>query len=503
MSNFGSNKVNEARFRYTYDVVDFYSPLTAPNGAASRTPDFSTAPVTVTYTGVGNLGTNPGFPQNLVEKRAQWVDHFSIVSGSHQFKTGVDIIGSWRFVTFFNNFPGTYTFAQGTRTPFNANDPATFPFQYTQNFGDSGLNFNDAMVGVFAQDDWEVRARSDAQRRPALGQATRSSRGTTTTSRRAPASRGTSAATRRTVIRGNTGDLLRHARVVARSTASRTSGRSARRRSICARATRCFRRSQPLQCVPERLDDGRARDRLRAGLRGRRLPGQHRRPTSSDRRPYFFNTNLGVQHEVRTRLGGVGRLHARVYGYDLLVTWDINAPPFFALGPGQTRTAAQANALRPLGVPNRTGGDYGIPFTGFRSLYLQFNGGHTEYHALKLGVTKRFSNRYAAQLNYTYGHARGDVDNFRLNTAFMPGLTAIDGDRSYQWGAQRHRCAAPLRGQRHLRGCRSGFASAGFCLPVQDFRTPASSAWTRTATALPETRPAMRSRAAMGIVPRA
>jgi hypothetical protein len=64
---------------------------------------------------------------------------------------------SWRFVTFFNNFPGTYTFAQGARIPFNASDPATFPFQYTQNFGGSGLNFKDAMVGVFAQDDWEVR----------------------------------------------------------------------------------------------------------------------------------------------------------------------------------------------------------------------------------------------------------------------------------------------------------------------------------------------------------
>jgi len=114
--------VNEARFRYTFDVVDFYSPLTAPNGPASRTPDFSTAPVTVTYTGVGNLGTNPGFPQNLVEKRAQWVDHFSVVRGSHQLKAGVDVIGSWRFVTFFNNFAGTYTFAQTAKYPFNAND---------------------------------------------------------------------------------------------------------------------------------------------------------------------------------------------------------------------------------------------------------------------------------------------------------------------------------------------------------------------------------------------
>jgi len=126
--------------------------------------------------------------------------------------------------------------------------------------------------------------------------------------------------------------------------------------------------------------------------------------------------------------------YARVYGYDMLVTWDINAPPFFALGPGQTRTVAQANALRPLGVPNTTGGSYGIPFTGFRNLYLQFNGGHTEYNAVKFGLNKRMSSRYAVQANYTLGRARGDVDNFRLANSFVPGLTALDGDRGYQWG---------------------------------------------------------------------
>src|SRR5689334_12134861 len=156
VSNFGSNKVNEARFRYTYDVVDFYSPLVSSSGAESRTPDFSNAPVAVVYTGTGNAGTNPGFPQNLVEKRAQWVDHFSLVRGAHQLKAGVDVTGSWRFVTFFNNFTGTYTFAQGTKFPFNANDPATFPIQFTQTFGTSGLNFRDYMAGVFAQDDWVV-----------------------------------------------------------------------------------------------------------------------------------------------------------------------------------------------------------------------------------------------------------------------------------------------------------------------------------------------------------
>jgi len=116
------------------------------------------------------------------------------------------------------------------------------------------------------------------------------------------------------------------------------------------------------------------------------------------------------------------------------VTWDINAPPYFPLGPGQTRTAAQANAQRPLGVPNQTGGPYGIDFTGFRSLYLQYNGGHTEYNAVKLALTKRLSRRYELQTSYTFGRARGDVDNFRLTNSFVPGLTAIGGDRSYQWG---------------------------------------------------------------------
>ena len=135
-------------------------------------------------------------------------------SGSHQFKAGVDVIGSWRFVTFFNNFAGTYTFAQGAKFPFNASDPATFPFQFTQTFGGSGLNFKDAMVGVFAQDDWEVRrgltlnlgVRWDKDSlfqgdnnnfAPRVGFAWNVG------------------GDAKTVVRGNTRHLLRHARVVA------------------------------------------------------------------------------------------------------------------------------------------------------------------------------------------------------------------------------------------------------------------------------------------------
>jgi carboxypeptidase family protein len=431
VSNFGGNKVNEARFRYTFDTVDFYSPLTAATGAASRTPDFTNAPVTVTYTGVGNLGTNPSFPQNLVEKRAQWVDHFSIVHGGHQLKAGVDVIGSWRFVTFFNNFAGTYVFAQGAKFPFNPSDPATLPFQFTQTFGGSGLNFKDAMTGIFAQDDWEIRrgltlnvgVRWD---KDSLFQGDNNN----VAPRAGFAWNIGDSAT--TVVRGNTGIFYDTLESSAINRESNT--------GPVGQTTIDLRQGDPLfPSFPNRLSafpTGTAtvpRAQVYVPIfQGADFPGGigsnfHRVA------PYFFNTNLGIQRELGTDWA-VSADYTRVYGYDLLITWDVNAPPFFALGPGQTRTAAQANALRPLGVPNTTGGPFGIPFTGFRSLYLQDNGGRTEYNALKIGLDKRMSSRYALQASYTLGRAQGDVDNFRLANSFVPGITAIGADRSFQQG---------------------------------------------------------------------
>jgi outer membrane receptor protein involved in Fe transport len=431
VSNFGANRVNEARFRYTFDVVDFYSPLTAPNGAASRAPDFSTAPVTVTYTGVGNLGTNPGFPQNLVEKRAQWVDHFSVVRGSHQMKAGADVIGSWRFVTFFNNFAGTYTFAQTAKYPFNANDPATFPFQFTQTFGTSGLNFKDAMIGVFAQDDWEVRRGFTLNAGVRWDKDSLFQGDNNNWAPRVGFAWNVGGRTN-TVVRGNTGVFYDTLESSAINRESNT--------GPVGQTTIDLRQGDPLfPTFPSRLSAFPsgvatvARATVYVPLfQGGAFPGSIGDQLQR-KAPYFFNSNVGVQHEIGLNWAASAD-YIRLSGYDLLVTWDINAPPYFALGPGQTRTAAQANLVRPLGVPSRTGGPYGIPFTGFRSLYLQFNGGQTEYNAMKLALNKRMSHRYLLQANYTLGRARGDVDNFRLANSFVPGLTALDGDRSYQWG---------------------------------------------------------------------
>jgi hypothetical protein len=222
VTTLSSTRVNEARFRYSLDTTDTYSPLTAPNGVASRTPDFSNVPVSVSYAGVGNTGTATGLPQNLVEKRAQWVDHFSLIHGGHQMKAGADVIASWRFVTFFSNFPGQYTFSAGTPFPFDKNNPKTFPFQYTQSFGNSGLNFTSACGGT----------------------KTRCSRATTTTSPHASALRTTSVTPARPSCAATPGSFT--TRLNRRgSIASRTSGPRARRRSTCGKAIHCSRRSRP------------------------------------------------------------------------------------------------------------------------------------------------------------------------------------------------------------------------------------------------------------------
>lgn len=427
----GSNKVNEARVRWSYNTTDSYSPLTADSGSASREPDFANAPVTISRPGVGNTGTSPNLPQNLVEKRLQFVDHLSVRTGAHQWKFGGDVIQSWRFVTFFSNFAGTYTFTTGQPYPVDPNDPATLPFQYTQGFGNSGLNFTDTMGALFAQDDWEIArgvtlnlgVRWDVDTliqgdydnvAPRVGFAWNVGN------------------TGKTVVRGNSGifyDTLESS-LINRESNFGPAGQQ----------TIDLRQGDPLfPTFPNRLAEfpTGAATVPRASVTVPVYEGDDFPFGVSDTykrtAPYFFNTTVGVQREL-TPNWAVSADYVRVRGNDLIATLDANAPPYFALGPSQTRTVAQANLLRPLGVPNATGGQYNIPFTGFRNLELQYNGGSTKYDAVKLGLTRRASSRYELRMNYTFSKARGDVDNFRLTESFVPGLTDVNGDRSSQWG---------------------------------------------------------------------
>jgi outer membrane receptor protein involved in Fe transport len=432
VSTMGGDKFNELRARWTQDTVDFYSPLISDSGPESRTPDFSNAPgPAINWPGVGNSGPSPSLPQNLVEKRFQIVDHFSIQKGSHDLKMGGDVIYSDRVVTFFNNFVGTYSFRSGTPYPYNANNPATYPYRYTQNFGNSSLPFKDWLFGFFVQDDWEanpglilnlgVRYDYDSLFQgdtnnfsPRLGFTwDLSGEGTT-------------------VVRGNFGlfyDTLESS-LINRESNFGPEGQL----SID------LRQGDPLfPQFPNRFDnpppgiEGVPRATVYIPLfEGEKFPGSIS-DTLQRSTPYFVNWNLGIQRELQPGLALSADL-VRVEGRNLLITFDANAPPYFALAPGQVRSQSEADALRPYGSPGVTPGPYGVDFGGFRKYYMQYNGGDTRYWGLKLGLEKRFTGRYGFQVRYTWSQARGDVDNFRTSGSFVPGLIDIDGDRSYQWG---------------------------------------------------------------------
>jgi outer membrane receptor protein involved in Fe transport len=431
VATWGATKVNELRVRFTRDLVDFYSPLISDTGAESRDPDFSRTPYpAIARAGVGNAGPNPGFPQNLDEKRLQVVNHFSLYKGDHDLKFGADVIGSFRFVTFFSNLVGTYTFSAGTPFPYDAANPATFPFQYAQAFGDSDLRFRDAMVSFFAQDDWRVGqslilnlgVRWDYDSLffgdlnnfgPRLGFAWDVGQ------------------EGKTVVRGNVGvfyDTLESS-LVNRESNFGPEGQT----------TIDLRQGDPLfPAFPERFDtlpEG-ASELARATVyipifQGEDFPGSIDTVTRTT--PYYVNYSLGVERELRPGWGA-SIDYTHVSGNDLLVTLDANAPPFFSVGPGQTRTLAQADALRPFGSPNRVPGPFGVDFGGFRSLFLQINDGSTNYNAVKFGLEKYFDGKYSFGVRYTWSRARGDTDNFRSTGSFVPGLFDQEGDRSYQDG---------------------------------------------------------------------
>ena len=229
--------------------------------------------------------------------------------------------------------------------------------------------------------------------------------------------------------------LLRHARVVRdQPRVEHRPGRPDDDRSA-RRAIRCFPTfPNRLSAFPSGAATVRARAGVRAGLPGRRFPaGSIGATSSSASAPYFFNTNLGVQHELGPDWA-VSADYTRVYGYDLLVTWDINAPPFFALGPGQTRTVAQANALRPLGVPNRTGGRLRHPV---HRLPQPVPAVQRRAHRVQRAEVRRDQAHVAPLCAAGELHARPGARRRRqlpAEQSFVPGLTALDGDRSYQWG---------------------------------------------------------------------
>lgn len=432
------NVVNEARFMYSKNVFDDFQeqlPRQLP-------PDFSNLGPAVNRAGIGNTGPAPFLPQNLDERAKEFQDKISWNVGKHNLKFGADYVRYNRFVTFFNDFIGTYTFAPDTPFPFDINDPATYPVTFTQAFGTSGLRFKEWLIGTFIQDDFRVHPRltlnlglrydyesilKDSNNfAPRIGLAWDVT------------------GDGKTVVRAGYGHFFA---TIETSLINRES-------NFGPEGIKTIRLQQGDPLFPtfpnifSAFPAGAVNTQDRVFIPIVRGLSEQDFPLSvGEQHPelrmnaYSQQATLGIQH-LLTRDLVVSVDYTFVRGLKLGRTQDLNAPPFFEVGPGQTRSVAEADALRPYGVPSTVPGPLGIQFGGFRRLLLQDVGNQSFYHAMKINVTKRFSDRFTFEANYTVSKSISDSDNFRENDSLPTHPDNILADRGLSDTDRRHNFVA-------------------------------------------------------------
>jgi hypothetical protein len=140
-----SRTVNEVRVLrgtlYTFWTVDRYAD---PFGVSISRPSI-------------NLGKASNMPQGWSSVQYQLVDTLSHTIGRHDLKAGVNVQVDLQDTYFLGNKDGTFTFR--TDAPFDPNDRATYPFQYTRTVGDWYDRRENEMYGAFIQDTWRATDR--------------------------------------------------------------------------------------------------------------------------------------------------------------------------------------------------------------------------------------------------------------------------------------------------------------------------------------------------------
>jgi len=102
--------------------------------------------------GRANFLERPALPD---ERRLQFVDNLSYVSGRHSLKFGVDVNRARDIIDNPSNFGATYNYANALTYGRDLRDPSLKSYSsYTQSFGIPGLSFNTIDYAVFAQDQW-------------------------------------------------------------------------------------------------------------------------------------------------------------------------------------------------------------------------------------------------------------------------------------------------------------------------------------------------------------
>ncbi|HEU0119633.1 MAG TPA: TonB-dependent receptor [Bryobacteraceae bacterium] len=344
---------NELRLSFVSYFPDSAFPLTSSVGISR--PSYSTE----------GFSTN-----NWVHAKTYDIgDVLAVRRGRHQWKTGFNYIR--QIVKDYSFTPlGTYTFAAGPPTPNQQ------PLRYSQTFGAASFRYGQTVASAFVQDDMRLAPRLT------LNLGLRYEFQSVTDDRKNFAPRLGLAwdltGDNKTIVRAGAGMfydqfyLYIYRRFFSLSPFAPT-------------ATYTIPFGDPSFPV------------FPNSLASPPPPGAAARrdlyiPSANLRNPYSLQYSLSVERQLgRGFLASVDALHThtlRQYRVN-----DINRPePFLRTAPGQTRTAAQADASRPyssyMGVP-------------VRLIAVIENSSSSIYDALSFGLTRRMNKRYMLDFHYT------------------------------------------------------------------------------------------------------
>jgi hypothetical protein len=144
--------INEARFGWYKDRLSEYAdPALLP----------STGLLGLNIAGT-NFGANPSYPSALSERRYQFVDNFTLTTGSNTIKLGIDYsrVQDWMYQP--ANFHGSYDFPSLTAFADDFTNPLHVLKDYStfsQGFGTATTNLYPRIWSAYAQNTWKASQR--------------------------------------------------------------------------------------------------------------------------------------------------------------------------------------------------------------------------------------------------------------------------------------------------------------------------------------------------------
>jgi len=385
-----TNFVNEARFQF-----QLASPVTQFDPVTPATQ--------FVRTGIGTEGESRS--GSLLNHQYQWADTALFTRGRHQLKAGADVIYS-RSGGYGQEFGGGYVLGQfrvkpGITKPLDQLTIADMS-SYTQSFGNQSYSVDEALWGVFLQDNWSATQNLTLNLGLRYEHQTFSDDNNNVAPRVGFAYRLPFAKT--TVMRGSYG--IYYSELRANLDASfALSGPEGIFSYTAGPADPGFPTSlEPWPSIPTGANLP-ARDLM---IRPGRASYYSKFFDVSKLRfypdqllnPYTQQWAFGVEREIaKGWLASADYLGQHTINIDRPV--DLNAPaPFSRTAQGQTRSTTAADATRPI-----------TPVAGgYKRILGIVNDGAAFYDGLQLRLRKRLSSRLSADVSYTWSHTINTVE---------------------------------------------------------------------------------------------